>query len=172
MTGPLRGAFLALLVAGTPAGAFEAAYEAPTTRYPHGVLGDRIEYGTLVLRGEGGEWRVTLPETRVFEDIAPRVVELDGDPGPEVLVVEADLERGAALVAYEPGAEGTLIRRGATRHIGRRFRWLSPAGVADFDGDGRPDVAYVETPHLGKTLRFVTLEGARFVEIASAGGFS
>ena len=41
---------------------------------------------------------------------------------------------------------------------------------ADFDGDGRPDVAYVETPHLGKVLRVWTLEEGKLVEIAAAGG--
>ena len=34
-----------------------AAYEDPTTRYAHGVLGDAIEYGTLVVELKTNNFR-------------------------------------------------------------------------------------------------------------------
>ena len=45
-------------------------------------------------------------------------------------------------------------------------------GIADFDGDGVNDVAYVETPHLGRVLRFWTMRGGKLVEIAAASGLT
>ncbi|WP_299676981.1 VCBS repeat-containing protein [uncultured Roseobacter sp.] len=127
----------------------EAAYAGPTDRYAHGVLGDAIEYTTLVLTVDAGEeQRFELPEDLVFEDTAPRVVDLDGDGAPEVIVVESSQSAGARLAIY--GTEGRIT---ATPFIGTRFRWLAPLGAADLDGDGAMEVAYVDRPHLAKALR-------------------
>jgi hypothetical protein len=41
----------------------------------------------------------------------------------------------------------------ATPHIGSANRWLAPIGAADLDGDGRVEIAYVDRPHLARTLR-------------------
>jgi hypothetical protein len=96
-----RGAAAALfalfIAAGGPAFAtppnviIEAEYTEPTARYAHGVLGDAVEWGALVLTVDmcfGCEvkhvrqFTIRLPENRVFEDIAPRIVDLDGDESP------------------------------------------------------------------------------------------
>ncbi|KAF0676133.1 FG-GAP repeat domain-containing protein [Profundibacterium mesophilum] len=132
----------------------EAFYDTPTDRYAHGILGDEIEWGTLVMKThEGRELRLTLPESRVFEDTEPRLADVDGDGKPEVLVVETDLSRGARLSVY--GIEGLI---GATPFIGTPNRWLAPIGAIDLDGDGVIEIAYVDRPHLAKELmiwRFV-----------------
>ncbi|MEM6636639.1 MAG: VCBS repeat-containing protein [Pseudomonadota bacterium] len=126
----------------------DAQYAAPTTRYAHGVLGDTIEHGALVMTlSDGTTARVTLPTNRVFEDTEPRVQDLDGDGVAEVIVVESDVALGARLVIY--GADGEVA---ATPHIGRSFRWLAPVGAADLDGDGVIEIAYVDRPHLAKRL--------------------
>ncbi len=143
-----------------------AEFALPTARYDHGVLGDAIEWGALVLTTEGGRrLRIRLPEDRVFEDVEARVADLDGDGAAEVVVVETDMARGASLAVYD--ATG---RRAATRPIGQRHRWLAPAGIADLDGDGRVEIAYVDRPHLARELVVVRLEGARLVEIARLDG--
>ena len=127
----------------------DASYADPTTRYAHGVLGDAVEWGALRLTvSDGTRIKITLPETLVFEDTAPRLADLDGDGAPEVIVVESSLDRGARLAVY--GAKGRIA---ATPHIGQRNRWLAPVGVADLDGDGRVEIAYIDRPHLAKTLR-------------------
>jgi len=161
---------LALLLPGAAGAAAitAAAYEAPTTRYAHGVFGDQVEYGALSLTmSDGSARRITLPANRVFEDTAPRLADLDGDGGPEVITVETDLERGARLAVYD---EAGLVA--ATPFIGRTHRWLAPVGAGDLDGDGAVEIAYVETPHLGRTLRVWRFDGTGLTHVADLGGLS
>jgi hypothetical protein len=139
-----------------------------TSRYDHGVLGDAVEWGALDLKlSDGTRLRLTLPESRVFEDVSARVVDVDGDGSREVLVVETDLQRGASLAVYGP--EGL---RAATPFIGTRHRWLAPLGVADLDGDGRIEIAYVDRPHLLRELVVARLDGNTLTEVARLGGLS
>ncbi len=153
----------------------------PTDRYDHGVLGDAVEWGGIAFTVDRcGECKamsdaqrfttkqIVLPETRVFEDVEVRLVDLDGDGLREMLVVETDLALGASLAVYD--AEGK--RRAATFFIGQPHRWLAPAGIGDFDGDGGVEIAYIDRPHLARELVFVRLEGDRLVEIARAKGFT
>ncbi|MEM6823750.1 MAG: VCBS repeat-containing protein [Pseudomonadota bacterium] len=145
-----------------------ANFDEPTTRYPHGVLGDTLEYGALVIETNQGETvRLRLPDNRVFEDTAPRIADLDADGAPEVVVVESHAGRGARLAAYN--VTGMVA---ATDWIGQRFRWLAPLGIADLDGDGRVELAYVDRPHLAQVLRIVRMEGETLVEAASMHGIT
>lgn len=126
-----------------------AQYIDPTTRYAHGILGDAVEWGGLYLTMQSGpDIKITLPMSRVFEDLAPRLVDLDNDQSPEVITVETDLTLGARLAIYD---ETGLVA--ATPFIGRTHRWLAPVGAGDFDGDGAMEIAYIDRPHLAKTLR-------------------
>ncbi|WP_326297996.1 FG-GAP repeat domain-containing protein [Mesobacterium hydrothermale] len=146
----------------------DARYGAPTTRYAHGVLGDAVEWGALEMRlADGRTVRLVLPETRVFEDIAPRLVDLDSDGAPEVIVVESDNRLGARLAVY--GSGGMLA---ATPFIGRAYRWLAPIGAADLDGDGAVEIAFVDRPHLAKTLRIWRYRAGALAEVASLPGLT
>ena len=152
-------------------GIVEAGYGASVDVYPHRIMGDIFEKQELrVVDADGVMHSLTLRDN-VFEDIAPRVADMDGDGLGDVVVVETDVSRGASLAIYSLGPDG-LFKLAATPHIGRAFRWLAPAGIADFDGDGQNDVAYVETPHLGKVLRFWTMRRGKLVEIAAASGLT
>lgn len=145
-----------------------ARYTAPTDRYGHGVLGDAIEWSALELTlGTGRVVTITLPQDHVFEDIAPRLADLDSDGSPEVIVVETDMSRGAALAVY--GATGKITE---TPHIGSRNRWLGPIGAADFDGDGYAEIAYVDRPHLAKTVRLWRYRDADLQAVANLSGYS
>ncbi|WP_435259388.1 FG-GAP repeat domain-containing protein [Thioclava sp. FR2] len=140
----------------------------PTPRYDHGVLGDALEWGGLDLTlADGRTLRFTLPKTRVFEDVTARLGDFDGDGTAEVMVVETDIATGGSLAIYD--ASG---KRAATPHIGRTHRWLAPAGWGDFDGDGRPEIAYVDRPHLARELVFVRLSGGKLSEIARTSGLT
>ncbi|MCI2400489.1 VCBS repeat-containing protein [Aliiroseovarius subalbicans] len=153
----------------------EAQYAEPTTRYAHGVLGDDVEWGALVLTVDRcldcatkmiDRVVIRLPETRVFEDLAPRLF-VDDDGATQVAVVESDRDRGARLAIYD---ETGLVT--ATPFIGQANRWLAPVGIADLDGDGFVEIAYVDRPHLAKVLRVWRLAGRELREVASAPGIS
>jgi hypothetical protein len=140
----------------------------PTDRYDHAVLGDAMEWGGLDLTTASGQvLRVTLPESRVFEDVTTRLADLDGDGDREVIVVETDIARGAMLAVYD--ASGRVA---ATAPFGETHRWLAPAGIADLDGDGRIEIAYVDRPHLARELVVVRLEGAELIELARLAGLT
>ncbi|MCK0148994.1 VCBS repeat-containing protein [Marivita sp. S6314] len=151
-----RGGLTAWLCLASVAGAQDivsARYDGPTSRYPHAVLGDDVEYSTLVVRlSDGTQTSATWPEGMVFEDLAPRVADLDGDGSPEVITIESSDTQGGRLAVWGL-RDGRLVQIVATPHIGTRFRWLAPVAWEDLDGDGLVELAYVDRPHLAKTLR-------------------
>lgn len=150
-------------------GIISARYVEPTTRYAHGVLGDAIEHGAIELELEGGAARriIRLPAERVFEDTEPRVVDANGDGRAEVIVVESHQNQGARLAIYN--ATGLVA---ATPYIGTRNRWLAPIAVADMDGDGAVELAYIDRPHLAKTLRIWRFEEGALTEVAALKGLT
>jgi hypothetical protein len=158
-----------LLHAGTAlSGIKDARYDAPTDRYAHGILGDAIEFGALVLELDTGERvTITLPLSRVFEDVAPRLYDLDGDGDMEVVVVETHRDQGAQLAVYDESG-----KIASTPHIGRSNRWLAPIGAADLDGDGAAELAYIDRPHLAKTLRVWRFENNTLNHVADIAGLT
>lgn len=165
------------VAATTPDSIVSARYTEPTTRYDHGILGDAVEWGAVEMVvdsclacADRTRQTVTLrlPESRVFEDVAPRLVDVDGDGTVEVIVVETDLELGARLAIY--AGHGGLL--GATPFIGRTNRWLAPIGAADMDGDGLIEIGYIDRPHLARTLRVWRFADGRLTEVASLAGLT
>ncbi|OIP83472.1 MAG: hypothetical protein AUK37_07225 [Rhodobacterales bacterium CG2_30_65_12] len=171
--------FLALTLAVAPAALAAqeitgAAYVEPTTAYGHGALAGG-EYAGLRIGYDDGADKVIRFPGAVFEDTAPRLHDVDGDGRPELVVVVSDFAAGARIVVL--GQDGTGLRvLGQTAPIGQRHRWLAIAGIADFDGDGRDEIAYIDRPHLAKTLRLVSVEiiggTARFTPLAEAAGLT
>ncbi|WP_425043557.1 FG-GAP repeat domain-containing protein [Primorskyibacter sp. S87] len=152
-----------------------ARFTEPTDRYAHEVLGDAIEYGGLELKvGDASSQnrttvvKIRLPLDRVFEDLVPRLADVDGDGLPEAVVVETQIDTGAQLAIYDT----TGAKLVATPHIGRSNRWLAPAGIADLDGDGHIELAYVDRPHLAKTLRIWRYADRQLREIAALPGLT
>ena len=173
----LVGLLAAATAAATPLAPANAQFSAPTNRYPHNVLGNIPGFGALdVTLADGTVLRRVLPEHRVFEDVAPRLWDVDDDGISEIVVVESDARLGARLTAWNAvrGMDGTLTLdlRAAGDFIGTRFRWLAPVGMADFTRDGQPDIVYVAMPHLAKQLVLVELRGNRFDPVARLDGVS
>ncbi len=178
--------WLALVAALAPVSAVAdtitaARFIDPTDRYGHGVLGDAIEWGGLEIVTSGSRddavdasavarttthtYTFRLPLDHVFEDIEPRLWDVTGDGLPEVVVIETDAARGAALAIYTQ--EGKLVE---TPHIGQRNRWLAPIGAADLDGDGYVEIAYIDRPHLVRTLRVWRYDDGKLSQVAHSNG--
>lgn len=160
---------LSALFAGPVAAEIKSArFTEPTTRYAHGVLGDAIEYGALELRLRGGKTvTITLPESSVFEDLAPRLFDVTGDGKLEAIVVESSQTGGGRLAVYNE--KGLVL---ATPHIGQRNRWLAPVGAADMDDDGHVEIAYIDRPHLAKTLRVWRFKDGDLTQVANSKGLT
>ncbi|MBI2311581.1 MAG: VCBS repeat-containing protein [Betaproteobacteria bacterium] len=143
---------------------------APTRRYVHGVIGDDLEAGSLRVETRAGQvLSFDLPDSRVFEDLEPRLADLDGDGRDEIVVVETDVRLGASLAVFSVDG-ATIRRRAATAFLGQPNRWLNPVGIGDFDGDGRPDIAVVATPHIGGVLRLYRWSEPRLTQFAEMAG--
>jgi len=143
-----------------------------TTRYAHGILGDYVDAGSLSVRlRDGRVLTYQLPDDSVFEDLKPRVYDLDGDGRDEVLLVHSRQADGASLMAL--GVRGNaLVPLAETPALGARFSWLNPVGVADVDGDGRPEVLVGQRPHSSGTLVVYRYRDGSFVETQRLPGVS
>ncbi len=150
-----------------------AWFSEPTDRYWHGVLGDQIEAGALVAEIGGRQYTHRLSDDLVFEDLEPRIADIDGDGTPEILAILAHRNKGASVSIYGIVGE-TLNILAQSDFIGRSHRWLNPAGIADFDGDGTTEIAYIETPHIGGQLVLLAWDKAsgRLVEERRKSGWS
>lgn len=140
-----------------------AWFSGPTQRYRHFSFGTEHEADTLVVSTTDRRiFRLQLPGDSVFEDREPRLADVDGDGQDELIVVRSYLKTGAALAVVAVRPEGLAIVA-ETPPIGAPFKWLNPAGVADFDGDGQPDIALVRLPHLVGELEVWTLKNGTLV---------
>ena len=149
-----------------------AWFAAPTGRYGHGVLGDRIEAAALkVETADGKILSHRLSDDSVFEDLTPRLADLDGDGRDEIIAVHSYQDSGAAVSLFGI-RDGALVRLSESAPVGLPHRWLNPVGAADFDGDGRAEIAIVRTPHIGGILILYRWQGDKLEEIGRATGYS
>ena len=144
----------------------------PTGRYQHFVLGSRFEASSIVAELKSGEkHQYDLPANFVFEDRHLRLADLNRDGDDEMVVVMSSVSKGASIAVFGAKADGIKLMA-QTPHIGLPFRWLNPAGIADFDGDGQLEIALVQKPHLTKRLEFWRLTSSGLKQIAALSGFS
>ncbi len=144
----------------------------PTLRYPHKALGSATHAATLHVQlasnvGTTQELVYTLPVHKVFEDLTVRLVDLDADGRDEIIVIESDAVRGSATVVLGVRAK-SLVEVARSPYAGSTFLWLNPVGVADFDGDGKLDIATVITPHIGGMLTLYHYQPPQLVPFARA----
>ena len=134
-----------------------------TRRYRHNILGDDVEAsGLAVIDRSGKRYELTLGKDSVFEDRKIRIADLDQDGKEELIVVRSYLNRGGAMAVYGL-RDGKIKLIDETPAIGIPNRWLNPAVVADVDNDGKLEIAYVETPHIGGILHVMNLVNGKLV---------
>jgi hypothetical protein len=144
----------------------------PTRRYDHAVLGDDIEAsGFRIKMNTGEELNYQLSPDHVFEDRRIRFLDIDGDKKPELIAIKSGFDGGARIAAYSI-RRGRIVPLAESKAIGSAYRWLNLVAAADFDGDGKIEIAAVITPHLGAILRLFQLHGSDLKAINEAWGFS
>ena len=149
-----------------------AWFASPTQRYDHNVLGDATEAGSLmIVTADGKSHTVALGDDAVFEDLTPRLADLDGDGRDEIIVIKSYLTRGSALavIAQRKGQYQIVAE---TPPLGGPRQWLNPAGIGNFNGDGKPGIAVVRQPHAVGALELWTFADGRLRRGATLDGFS
>ena len=150
----------------------QAWYSKPTKRYDHAILGDAIEAGSLVVINQNGKrFEFILPVSDVFEDITPRLADLDGDGTTEIITIQSSISKGASLSIYQITSKG-LMQVAQTPYIGLSHRWLNVAGIDHYTGNKSLEIAIVVTPHIGGRLDLYSFSDNRLYKLASEQGFS
>lgn len=153
----------------------------PTATPQSGPVGDGPRAAALRVKFRDGRTaEAALPPGQYFEDLEPRLADVDGDGRDEVLVVRIRPDKGASLALYadregcDDGGGGGLGLLAETRPVLQPEAWLNPVGVADFDGDGKPEIALVSAPHAdgGGALEIYRFADGRLVKAAQAAGYA
>lgn len=132
-----------------------AQFSLPVTRYRHGILGDQIEAGQLVAVLDGKFYDLTLEDTYVFEDIRPRLADVDADGVLEIVTIRSHQNNGAGIAIYKV-IDNQLQEYARVEEIGLANRWLNPVTIADLDQNGTVEIVWIQTPHIGGILKIAT----------------
>jgi hypothetical protein len=159
------------LIAVDPITKIQARYISPTNKYSHGILGDEIEAEGLLLIEGSSVHEFYLDSIHVFEDIVPRLNDIDGDGIPEIICIQTNINLGASVAVYQM-VDNSLMNYDQSEYIGRAYRWLNIAAISDFDKDGVNEIVWVSTPHIGGVLRLGRIQGERIKVIDSIEGVS
>ena len=126
-------------------------------RYPHGILGDKIEStGFAVYTDSKMVSSYELPTNRVFETLRPLAADIiPENPGSEIILTSSNDSEGARVEVYSQG--GVLL--GKSSSIGRGYRWLHILGAAAFSDSQKKYIAIVKTPHINGVLELLYWNG-------------
>ena len=104
------------LIAVNDDGTITARYVDPTYRYDHGILGDKIEAVGLLVVKNMKSYYFRLDTGQVFEDLKPRMKDIDNDGQMEFVTIQTSLSAGASVCVYkiinsrlEPFVQGGYI---------------------------------------------------------------
>jgi hypothetical protein len=143
-----------------------------TTRYGHGVLGDKVEAASVTLVETEPMPRVSLtipiPEGSVVEGTAPIWADLTGDGLREIVVTVSNASQGAQLLVFDES--GGRVAAGSI--IGQGYRWRHQLAAAPFGPDRDIELVDVLTPHIGGVVEFFRLEGNTLALVAEVHGYS
>ncbi len=148
-----------------------AQYAEPTERYTHGILGDRVEAGALVVAANNQIIELILDQNYVYEDIRPRLYDIDGDGKLEVITIRSHVDLGAGIAIYKI-EESTLVEYAYVPEIGIRNRWLNVVAINDLDNDGIVELVWIETPHIGGILKVVKILEGKLTAVSEARQYS
>ena len=144
----------------------------PTDRYPHGVLGDRIEATAITLVETAPTLRevlkIPVPDGFVIEGIAPIWADIDGVPGREIITTLSNARQGAQVVVFDES--GNRVASGPA--VGRGSRWRHQIASGAFGPEGEIEIVDVLTPHIGGVVEFYRRQGEELTIVAQVAGYT
>lgn len=144
----------------------------PTTRYEHGVLGDDLEAGGVMLIATEPELAILMHlvfvDGTVAEQIMPLWADLSGDRRREIILTLSTAEDGAQVVALDD--QGQPLAGGAP--VGESKKWRHVVAVAPFGPDGTLELVSVLTPHTGGVVEFYRWGDHRLDVVAQLPGYT
>ena len=146
-----------------------AQYVDTTLRYSHGILGDNIEAGGLLVTKKGVPYYYKLSDAYVFEDLQPRLKDVDNDGELEFICIQSSLTEGASVAIFKI-IKGELQLFAKSAFIGTPYRWLNIVAMEDLDNDGKVEIAWIQTPHIGGILKIARPENGLLKPIVEKSG--
>ena len=148
-----------------------AVYTNPTKRYRHGILGDNIEASALVMAMNGQFYEMQLEDHYVFEDLQPRLYDVDRDGQLEMITIRSHIQKGAGIAIYKV-VDGSITLFSYVREIGLAQRWLNIVAIDDLDADGIVELVWIQTPHIGGILKVARIYPKRIQSIQALSYYS
>jgi hypothetical protein len=92
------------------------------------------------------EYYYRLGTNYVFEDLRPRLKDVDNDGEVEFITIQTSLKLGASVAIYKI-INDKLVLSVQSNYIGSTHRWLNIAAIDDLDNDGIVEIVWIQTPH-------------------------
>jgi len=148
-----------------------AQYINPTERYIHRVMGDSVEGAGLMIVMDSIFYELNLPDNYVFEDIRPRLFDVDQDGKLEVITIRTEVSNGAGIAIYKV-IENELKEYAFVPEIGLSNRWLNIVAMNDLDEDGTVELVWIQTPHIGGILKVAKIEAGEMTVLDEKSEYS
>jgi hypothetical protein len=147
-----------------------------TERYPHGVLGDKLEASAVTVIAVAPNaltirFRYVVRAPAVLEDLIAIMAPIGEGRRPAVVVVKSAPRQGSSILVLG-WREGGLEVLAEGPAFGQSNRWVHVIGAADVSGVGIPVLIAVNTPHLAGVLVAYERRAASLVSSAKALGYS
>ena len=143
----------------------------PVQRIQGSAIGPLVAGALVVQDNIGKQFRLELGLDQAFEDLRPRIADIEGG-GEQTLFVVRSSRQGAALIAVRLEGEGLLRIVGETPQVGRQNGWINPVGIADFTATGRKSIAIVTSPDQRGELEILNFVDRGFRKQLSVPGVS
>lgn len=148
-----------------------AQYINPTERYIHRVMGDSVEGAGIVVVIDSVFYELTLPDNYVFEDIRPRLFDVDQDGNLEIITIRTEVSNGAGIAIYKV-IDNALKEFAFVPEIGLSSRWLNIVAMNDLDEDGIIELVWIQTPHIGGILKVAKIQAGEMIVLDEKSQYS
>ncbi|MEE3233326.1 MAG: hypothetical protein VX294_04105 [Candidatus Latescibacterota bacterium] len=147
-------------------------YTGPTSRYPHGALGDALEPSGIAVFSIIEDLlllhKFEFSAPFVAEGLAPLWFDWDGDRRREIFVTLSEELGGSKVAVYSE--DGRLIAESDA--TGSSFRWRHLLAYGSFSPTGLNELVCVRTPHTYGVVEFYQRIENKVVRVAEIAGYT